>query len=280
MSTVSQHGCVACDAPVSDAFGCTTCGRALTAALRSLVYSTNQRGERTPGYLEDLQAVVTRTARPAATGPHVAGTTDQPLLFHTAASELAWVADNTIGTWARDFADTNPHLRPDYTTVAAAAEWMARWPDLLRTHHAFAELHDEILHLVRQIQRMVDAAPDRTYLGRCGVRHPDTVHACAEDLYGVFDAATVTCRGCGAEHDALRRWTAIQERVRHSVATAAEIADTVPKLYGRRLNVKTIRTWAARGQIGVRGHARTGEALHLVGEVLDWAARSAAGSAA
>lgn len=265
---MTDQSCVAnsCGRP-TQVMLCQRCLTELVTALRMLAYKVNQAGQRRPGLCQDLDDVVTRQT---ATGSVVGGVNrDHPLPFHVEASELADVARNTVTTWARDFAESNPHLSPQWTSVASAAEWMATFPTLLSIHPAAKEMHDEVTHLERSIRRMVDRAPDKIYLGKCGSLFNEV--KCEDDLYGVADRQTVKCKTCGAEHDAHTRWTAMQHRVRQALATAAEISGCVAQIYGTRINVKTIRTWADRGIIRTyQGH---GERLFLVGEVLDTAER-------
>lgn len=258
-----------CGRPTSD-FLCAGCVTELVTALRELAFSVCNR-QRRPGLLADLQDVVARmTVGTTEKGHSRTKAAEQPMPFHDAASELAWVADNTITTWARDFSETNTHLHPTWSTTAEAAEWMATYPNLLALHPAARELHDEITHLTGEVRRMVDRAPDKIYLGVCGIEFDGVM--CTDRLYGVADRDTVRCRACGSRHDAHQRWRDIQDGVRASLATAAEISGALAKLYGKQINVKTIRTWAHRGVIDTLGRNRDGEPLHKVGQVLDTAA--------
>lgn len=259
-----------CGRPTSD-FLCAGCVTELVTALRELAFGLCNQQPR-PGLLADLQDVVTRmTVGTTEKGHSQTKAAEQPMPFHAAASELTWVADNTITAWARDFSETNRHLHPTWSTTVQAAEWMATYPNLLALHPAARELHDEITHLVGEVRRIVDRAPDKIYLGVCGMELDDVV--CTDRLYGVVDRDTVRCRTCGTTHDAHQRWREVQDRVRHSLATAAEISGALAKLYGRQINVKTVRTWANRGVIDTYGRNRHGEPLHKVGQVLDTAAR-------
>lgn len=258
-----------CGRPATEVI-CPACVADLVTALRELAFSVNGNGARRPGLLADLQDAVTRQAKLGNT--HGKSTsTEPPLPFHIAASELAWEARNTIGTWARDFAEIHTHLLTSWTSETEAAEWMARFPALLAMHPAADEMLDEVTDVAARVRRMVDSAPDRRYLGRCGVVTEGV--ECTDSLFGAIHRDTVLCHTCGSEHDAHARWSQIQDRVRGYLATASEIAELIAPLFGARVNVNTVRTWALRGRIATRGHNAGAVPLHLVGEVLDTARR-------
>lgn len=268
-----------CNRP-TETFLCTACTAEVVTALRELAFSTNRNGDRRPGLLADLQDTRLRRDKVASASVGSTGGRETPLPFHLAAAELVDVARNTISTWARDLAESNPHLVLDADGITEAAEWMSRYPSLIAMHPAAGELHDEITHLVAEIRRMIDRAPDRIYLGVCGhildpqsAEHGTETIRCAERVFGAPEDTTVRCRACDTEHDAHKRWLSIQDRVRDSLATAAEISGAIAKLYGRQINVKTVRTWAMRGAIETHGTNSAGEPMHLVSEVLDRASR-------
>lgn len=261
-----KHECVvdACWRPTQDHL-CQGCLTELVTALRMLAYKVNQRGERRPGLCQDLDDVITRqTAMGKAVGGKATG---QRLPYHVEASELADTARNIITTWARDFHESNPHLKPKWTSLASAAEWLASLPRLLSIHPAAKEMHDEITYLERAIRKMVDRAPDKIYLGKCGATFEDV--ECKDGLFGVVDQEVVRCKTCGTEHDAHDRWEKIQVKVRMSFASASEISGTLAHFYGKQINVKTIRSWADRDVIKTY-KTKEGD-KHLVGEVLDTA---------
>lgn len=150
---------------------------------------------------------------------------------------------------------------------------------------AYAEIAD----CARRLRGIVNGPAERKYLGPCGailecnpIRcAPDcppgcgvTEPICDGDVYAVRGASTGRCRTCKAEHDAAQRQAWLDGEVRQRNYTARDIADA----YG--LNVKTIRSWHARGQLAQHGtehDPKTGKdsPLHNVGEVLDLAAADA-----
>lgn len=265
---MTQNLCVVdrCGRPATEML-CSGCTAELVTALRELATGgKDMRGRIRQGLLDDLNDAVTRQTR-AGNGSAKRASDEQPLPFGVQASALMWDAKNTVGTWARDLAESNPHLRPDYSTVSQAAAWMGRFPALLAMHPAAQEMHDEIGDLERRVRRMVDRAPDKRYLGLCGAVLEGV--KCKDSLFAAIYQESVSCRTCGTEHDAYARWAQVQDRVRGYLATAAEIAELIAPMFGRRINVKTIRTWADRGHILTRGRSAEDEPMHLVGEVLD-----------
>lgn len=234
-----------CGRPTND-FLCTACVTELVTALRELAFGMTSGGQRRPGLADDLQAVVARlTTRRSGLGV-VSRSAETALPFHAAASELAWVMDNTLSTWAWDFAETHRHLHPRWSTVTEAAEWMASYPNLLALHPAAEQMHDEITHLVHQVRSMVDIAPERIYLGPCGEKVEGVV--CTEDLYALPSRTTVHCGVCGAAWNVEERREWLLEQVEDQLATAPEIARALPTL-GQPVSVDRIRVWAHRGEL-------------------------------
>jgi hypothetical protein len=279
-----HHCATGCGRPTQDML-CSTCLTHLVTDLRQLATggvarvrrhqrvdgSEYEVTESRPGLIEELQITITR--QDVLGSPLLGGRSpEQALLFHEAASEVSWILRNTISTWARDVAETYAHLTLSATTTTEAAGWLANLPTLLAEHPAAGELHDEITSVVREVRRVIDRSAERIYLGKCGSTIDEQV--CDDDLYGIVDRDTAHCRTCGTEYDAHTRWLDIQDRVRGSLATAAEIAGAAARMYGRMLKIKTIRTWAFRGVIETHGRNERDEPLHLVGQVLDQAARS------
>lgn len=225
--------------------------------------------DRRPGLCEELETTLARLDKMSGSAGKVGGSGQVGTPFKLEASEVGWILRNTISTWARDVAETYPHVTLTATTTAEAAEWMANLAGLLAEHPAADQMHSEITDAVEQVRRVVDRYAEKIRLGKCGAVVEGI--KCYEDLYGVKDRETVHCRTCGTHHDAASRWESIRSAVRESLASAAEIAAAAVRIYGRPLNVKTIRTWANRGRIETRGRNADGEPLHVVGEVLDLA---------
>lgn len=225
--------------------------------------------DRRPGLYEELQVTIARLDKISSQGLKVTGTGESSLTFRPKASEVRWSLDNTVSTWARDVAETYPHLTLSATTTPEAAEWMANVAGLLAEHPAANEMHDEITYAVSQVKRTIDRFAEKIRLGPCGAVFEGVV--CEEDLYGSKDKPTVRCKTCGTEHDAAARWESLRASVRGTLATAAEIATAAVTIYGSKLNVKTIRTWAKRKRITNYASSDKDEPLHKVGEVLDFA---------
>lgn len=272
----AQHQqCESCDHPTTDLL-CRFCTRRLVDDLYALAIDT-RTGQRRPGLIGDLQDTRFKLDNVATTNQGTSTPGVRPLPFNFAASELLDKARAVLSAVARDFVDNHPHLREQRPPgIAATAEWLAGYGSRLAVQVGAGDMLNAIDHLVREIRRMIDRAPERIYLGVCGALLPPgedgSIGRCPAELYGAPERRSVRCAGCRREHDAHERWLDIQARVRESLATAAEIAGAMASLYGRQLNVKTIRTWAQRGTIVTYGHDAAGVALHHVGEVLSVAA--------
>lgn len=226
--------------------------------------------DRRPGLCEELDVTLARLDKIGSTpGMRVTGEGERAFPFSPPASLVRGTLDNTISTWARDVAETYPHLTLTSSSTPEAAAWMANVAGLLAEHPAANEMYDQITYAVDQVKATIDRFAEKIRLGPCGAVYEGIV--CEEDLYGSKDKDTVRCKTCGSEHDAAARWESIRASVRESLATAAEIAGAAVTIYGQKLNVKTIRTWANRCRIETHGTNGDREPLHKVGEVLDFA---------
>lgn len=176
-----------------------------------------------PGLLAELETTTTRQHKLGAPGGKRAGS-EPPMLYHVAASELADVARSIVSGWARDHADRHPHLELP-ATHAAAAEWMAAFPNLIAEHPAAGEMHGDVVGLVRRIRAMIDRPRDRRYLGQCSARLRQITRRewelCERDVYAEPGKVVVQCR-CGAVHDVASRLDRLRSAVDDQLATAAE----------------------------------------------------------
>lgn len=250
-----------CDHPTHTRI-CHSCQRELLDALAALGGRPDPHGGHCRGLIHDLQITITRTARTAAGLARTHRADDaQPMPYHPPAAALMRRARRIIASWADGFTGRG---------TAEAARWLAAHGDL-RNEWA----HYELVTLAAAIADMVDTHPDRVYYGRCTAAS-DGGRACGTDLFGADEDATVTCARCGTGYDTAAARKALRYKVSASLATARQISEAALSIYGRRLPVKTVRTWANRGEITTHGHhTESGAPLHRVSEVLDRARRHA-----
>lgn len=168
--------------------------------------------------------------------------------------------------------------------IIAAARFLQAHLDWLR-HRSATEIQEcfaDIAAAARVVAGIARGPSEQKYLGPCGAEFmlpcptPTDPNAtigpavCDGDVYGRAGAEKGTCRTCGATVDQAERRAWLDSEVRQYAYRASEIANAYA------INVKTIRTWAERGQLAEHGHDRDGRPLYRVGEVLDLAAESAA----
>jgi hypothetical protein len=253
-----------CGRPTSDML-CRTCRDQLTAALRELV--SHPSGG--PGLIHELDITLARQhAHGADTGVAVHSAT-RPMPFNEAASEVRYVLDNTITTWARDLHEHNPHLLPPAGTTTAAAAWLVGLPNLLALHPAADQLFDEIAHVVAEVRRVIDRPPDLIYAGPCDADTDDG--SCPDHLYARPSHTTVRCRTCRAQHD-------VAERRNWMIGYAADlrVTATVALSWTRLLLDKTIPrgtwdSWVSRRRIIAHGRDQHGHPVYRFGDVRDLA---------
>jgi Lon protease-like protein len=270
IATCSVEGC---EIPTQD-YLCTGCMTELATMFRELASSTNDRGEQRPGLLADLDDTVFRldNVRAPSTGPSGKGD-EQPLLIREDASDLKHEVRNIISTWSRLFAETHSHLTPTYTTHEQAAEWMAEFPLLLAMHPAAGEMFGEIRDASRRIRRMIDQAPERVFLGTCGVVIEG--EECKDGVYAIGNRSTGRCRTCGAEFstDERREWMSTE--LEDQLAIPAQLTTLVSSV-GAEIGSATIRQWVRRGKLrqaldedGEPTVDDNGRAMYRLGDVLD-----------
>lgn len=227
------------------------------------------------GLYADLVDTLTRLDH---TGSHsigkVSGESESAVPYQAAASTLLHTVDNTITTWARDFAETYKHVTLTARSTVEAAEWLALFPDLLAMHPAAGEMCNDIAGLVKRVEKMIDRAPDRVYLGRCGAIIEETGEACQADIYALLGKRFAACRDCGATLDVERRRDELLHKVRDQLATAVDISRGIPNLLERSISADTIRWWAHIGKLTKhKPHPLDGRKRprYRVGDVIDLA---------
>lgn len=165
--------------------------------------------------------------------------------------------------------------------LLANLDWMRHAMDGPEPYavRAYAEIAD----CAGRIRGIVNGPAEQKYLGPCGstVAWDDDGNEqprdepCPGDVFAPVDGHHGTCRACKARWATAARQEWLDGEVRQRAFRATHIADA----YG--VNIKTIRTWAARGQLvphgtdGLDNQGRPRPTFN-VGEVLDLAAADAA----
>jgi len=226
-------------------------------------------------YVQDLPTVLAKLTR---YGDRYGGRTrERSLPVDMRASEVGWVAVNTVSTWCRVLLEETPSLVPPAKKdMPAHCRFLLRHVGRLRVAEYGAEAFDELTDLEQQLRRVCDRPADRFYVGPCGAG------GCAEDLYARSPLGTVVCRVCGMEHDVPERRAWLLKEAEDRLETASGIARAVTVfgdgLGGEAQMADRIRTWGRRnrltphGHVTVMGHER---ALYRVGEILDLLAQDA-----
>jgi hypothetical protein len=196
----------------------------------------------------------------------VVRSTDHSISFNERASDAKTALCNTVVGWTKLFAEDNPHLIFDVTTIEQAARWMAGFPNLLAGHPAAVEMHDELRVRVRDARKAIDRRPGRAFLGICGGVFEGVVCDAALHVYeGKHEAR---CFECGTEwrvEDRRRAMlSSLEDRVAHSGALAALV-----KRNGVSLASSTVRNYARSGKIRQVGVDEKKRPVYRVGDVLD-----------
>lgn len=282
--------CVACERPTADGYACTGCtGRAaqqldaiaeLTPAARDVAHGQTRRG------------------------PSAAGDSGPRLPLNLGATQRLDAVQNYLSGWVRSIASERGLALPDVgrrDQVVVAARWLAGQVEWLRHRQEVSEFLLDVEACARVVRGIARGPVDYRYLGPCGAElpaqsgpcpvgcacHHGPHYACTEpggcgsagcgrggtcagDVYARDGARHGSCRTCGSEVETAERQAWLDGEVRGTAFRASQIAEAY------RVNVNTIRSWAARGQLVPHGHDEHGRPQFNVGEVLDLAAADAA----
>jgi hypothetical protein len=161
--------------------------------------------------------------------------------------------------------------------IATVAAWLAGHVEWMRHRPECDEFMADVEACARIVAGIARGPASQRYLGPCGVLcEPWTDENgkprtdCPGDIYAREGAQHGACRTCGATVGVEDRRAWLDAEVRSHAFRAVEIAQA----YG--VNVNTIRSWAARGQLVPHGHDADDRPLFNVGDVLDLAAADAA----
>jgi hypothetical protein len=231
--------------------------------------SLGDSGQYQPSLLDDLDVTICGVDKVGgASIGVVVRSSDTPLAFNEKASDIKRAVINAVQSWARVFAEENPHLIFDPATIEEAARWMAGFPNLLAGHPAAVEMYRDLGDLTFRARRSIDRPARRVYAGVCGAVLNRV--ACTEQLFAWEGRYEVVCPICGTEHLVEDRQRQILLGLRACTATARQITDALKAWTGIGINVKSVRTWARRGLL--TNYAPEGETpVHQIGQTLDLA---------
>lgn len=283
-----------CGKPAQDNI-CPSCTAELVAALKAIAtggvqrvrihrdwdpetsgYVKREEVDYLPGLWEDLETTLTRQAKMGGAGIKVMGSGESPTVFHEGASEVKTMAFAAIRHWKARFAHENPHLAAGPEAPADVCGWLASFPALLASLADAAAMHDDFLALAHpkygSIQRVIDRAPDRMFLGICSAPVEGEPYPCGEDVYAWKGDMVTTCRVCRTHHDVEVRRDIMRAALERVDATAVDCS-RLSATFDVDVSVDRIRQWKKRDQITVRGHDDRGRPLYRMRDVLNLAAR-------
>jgi hypothetical protein len=253
------HDCE-CGRPIHDtAVICRTCGEDVRTELGHVAAYH--------GLAYDLQLAMARQSRLGARDG--SRPTEAAVPFDSRASGVADKLKNTLVGWARIVADeTGADLPAD--DLARIAGWLGPRIGWLRYHEDGAEAYGDVTRGVREVRRIIDRPPDKSYVGPCD---------CGADLYAKIDARFAHCPGLGCGKvwpvDERRLW--LLESARDVLASGMEISRALTR-YAQPVTPSALRGYVHRGQLISRGERVEGSRmvmLYRLGDVLDILARQA-----
>lgn len=234
-----------------------------------------------PGLYEELETTLARQHKLGSTSVgKISSTSGKPILFHEAASETKWMLENTVTTWARDFAETYTHLTLTATTTPEAAAWMATFPALLAEHPAASELFDQITSAVHRAHQVIDRLSDRVYVGPCdgyGAEDVPGFEPCWSDLFTKPGLSWARCNVCSREYHVQSRRDWMLASLEDMLGSSTEVADICTAL-GVKVSSSTIRMWVKRKKlrphswVPAKGEDAKDRPVYRVGDVVAVAA--------
>lgn len=230
---LNRCGVAGCDQPTGDAYLCARCAHRLVGDLVAV-----------PWLLNHLAITLARADRVGAPlGATSAGT---PLPFRWRATQAAVTLTLTLDPWVRRVARQRGLVLDVEPTALALVGWLATHIAYVRQCPDAAELVDEVRYAIDQVRRAIDRPPALFYGGPCDACNRDLY--CGADDLGRPTVAVIQC-ACGRTYDTASRRDKLLAAAHDMLATATEIAQALPSLYGRRIPVDTIRSWINRGRL-------------------------------
>jgi hypothetical protein len=233
-----------CGKPSPDAFMCTSCAGALAIELFAV-----------PWLRQQLDVTLARQDHVSPTAG-ASGESGRVLPPKLRAMQAADTLRNTLVPWVRTIAEQRGLPVECADTPQAMSRWLVINVPSVRQSDEAAELHAEVLYAIGQVRRAIDQPPPLCYRGPCDQCGVDLY--CAADHRGRPVAAVIKCRVCGSQYDTAKRETWLLSRADDRLATATEIAQALPALYGQQIRPGTIRQWIARKRLTPRAWLHQG----------------------
>jgi hypothetical protein len=267
--------CVRCGRPTPDGYACSSCAYRAGDQLHDIA-------DMAPAARDVAHGLSRR-----AGGSGGSGKPGSRLPFDLGATSKLDHVQNRLSTWVGEIAHgrsrpipASRHLGDD--PIVLWARWLAGHVEWIRHTDDAERFLIEVDECARVVRGLARGPAEQKYLGPCGapawVENLGGESGCRElegppcegDVYASRGSRTGRCRVCAAEVSTDERAAWLDGQARSHAFRAAQIAEAY------RVNVNTIRSWAARGQLVPHGHDTEDRPLYNVGDVLDLAAADAA----
>ena len=195
-------------------------------------------------------------------------------------SPRASAARDELLTRLTEAADAIAHraefFRP-LNTFTALSRFLASNVRWIRSQHDGPAMVRHLTAVIRDASRVVDRPADLVMLGHCNYEYSEDVDGhdagdlCGAALYAPANRDEVTCRSCGAVHQAGDRRAWLLREVEGVTLPATSLQRAVDGL-GITVNTKQLENWAARGRLVPAGTIRVlgrDRPTYRVGDVID-----------
>lgn len=154
--------------------------------------------------------------------------------------------------------------------VSSAAEFIADNSRWIQRHVQAPAFLEFLQGLYSQVERLVDAPPERSFVGVCGEALED-LSICQTRIYAIDGRDEATCMTCGFAHAVYGRRAILKHEARGIALPPTDLARAVDGLGIVEVTAKQISKWYERGKLTpVRFTADTKpRPMFLVGDVID-----------
>ncbi|TDE03452.1 hypothetical protein [Jiangella asiatica] len=233
-----------------------------------------------PELIDQLTTTLTRQAK--MTEPNGARGAEQPVPFDGRASVALNELRVVLVGWTQVLMETHQLDAPD-DTLAAMGRFLLGRMDMIASHEAAVEIHDQITRACSSAWHVVDRAAPRLFVGVCDWvsqedRSSEAVFGhvaipCGSWLYAKVGAKEVSCPKCGRAYDVRVSRDRLWEALSDVLMTIAEIVSWGVQLeYIDSRNTKRVRNlldqWVKRKRITAHVVNRHGRGLFPFGETL------------
>ncbi len=200
--------------------------------------------------------------------------------INTRAEDLHTQAHAMLGWWVATACEQRGIEHPWLNTASARARWLERHVTAIAGNDDAERCCEDVDHLTRAIERMVNRPVAPIPIGPCDADAPDGVlerrresgdyeTQCGLALKARKGVRTVTCPQCATEHNVEVVINRVMAQQHDRLFTIRELIDLVLPRLDRAVKQTTLERWINRGLVPMRGADDRGAQMVRLGDVLE-----------